>query len=104
MEEVSFYLFNRIVSHTQWSVGTILMGLQSFMYESTPTHGSIVTTDALKRQSASESLAYNCKNKYVIHLTLDICTLTIEANTPTADSVNSVNLSLVYCIVAYCHL
>jgi len=45
-----------------WSVGTILMGLYSFMSEDQPTYGSIVTTDAFKRKAAQESLDYNCKN------------------------------------------
>lgn len=47
----------------QWSVGTVLLGLYSFMLEETPTYGSIVTTDLLKRQFAAESLEYNVKNK-----------------------------------------
>ena len=46
-----------------WSVGTILMGLHSFMLENTPTQGSIVTTDATKRKFASDSLEFNVKNK-----------------------------------------
>jgi ubiquitin-conjugating enzyme E2 J2 len=46
-----------------WSVGTILMGLHSFMLESAPTQGSIVTTDSQKRKFAYESLEFNCKNK-----------------------------------------
>lgn len=46
-----------------WSVGTILMGLFSFFLEATPTHGSIVTTDAFKRKAALESLAFNCRDK-----------------------------------------
>jgi len=50
-------------SHTQWSVGTILMGLYSFMLEEAPTYGSIVTSAQYKRQAASESLEFNHKNK-----------------------------------------
>lgn len=46
-----------------WSVGTILMGLHSFMLEHTPTQGSITTTDAAKRKLAAESLEFNTKNK-----------------------------------------
>ena len=46
-----------------WSVGTILMGLLSFFLEATPTHGSIITTDAFKRKAALESLAFNCRDK-----------------------------------------
>ncbi len=45
-----------------WSVGTILMGLHSFMLEDAPTSGSITTTDAVKRKAAAESLAFNCSN------------------------------------------
>lgn len=43
-----------------WSVGTILMGLYSFMHDTQSTLGSIQTTDAFKRKAAIESLAYNC--------------------------------------------
>jgi len=46
-----------------WSVGTILMGLLSFMVQDSPTYGSIETSDAFKRKAASESLQYNCQNK-----------------------------------------
>lgn len=46
-----------------WSVGTILMGLLSFMVQDSPTYGSIETSDAFKRKAASESLQYNCHNK-----------------------------------------
>lgn len=51
-----------------WSVGTILMGLYSFMLEESPTYGSIVTDTAYKRQKAKESLEYNCKNKLFCEL------------------------------------
>jgi len=51
-----------------WSVGTILMGLFSFFLEDTPTHGSIVTSDAVKRRAAQESLAYNCRDKVFCEL------------------------------------
>ena len=50
----------------QWSVGTILMGLLSFMLENTPTTGSIVSSDSAKRNYAYNSLEFNTKNKYVI--------------------------------------
>ena len=46
-----------------WSVGTILMGLLSFMVQDLPTYGSIETSDPYKRKAALESLDYNCKNK-----------------------------------------
>ena len=42
-----------------WSVSTILVGLLSFMLETTPTMGSIETTEGVKRRLASESLAWN---------------------------------------------
>ena len=51
-----------------WSVGTILMGLFSFFLEDTPTHGSITTHDTFKRKAATESLAYNCKDKIFCEL------------------------------------
>jgi ubiquitin-conjugating enzyme E2 J2 len=47
----------------QWSVGTILMGLYSFMMEETPTHGSITSSDSARRKFARESLEFNLKNK-----------------------------------------
>eukprot|EP01036_Dinobryon_divergens_P030237 gene30237-39448_t len=46
-----------------WSVGTILMGLYSFMQEETPTFGSITTSDAERRKFAKDSLYFNLKNK-----------------------------------------
>jgi hypothetical protein len=45
-----------------WSTSTVLTGMYSFMVESTPTLGSIETTDAKKRQLAAESLKWNVKN------------------------------------------
>lgn len=51
-----------------WSVGTILMGLYSFMLEESATYGSIVTDTAFKRQKVKESLEYNCKNKLFCEL------------------------------------
>eukprot|EP01038_Epipyxis_sp_PR26KG_P011546 gene11546-15465_t len=55
-----------------WSVGTILMGLHSFMQEETPTYGSIVATDAYRRQCAKESMEVNCKNKIFAELFPDL--------------------------------
>lgn len=46
-----------------WSVGTILMGLHSFMIENTPTQGSMTSTDSTKRKFAYESLEFNMKSK-----------------------------------------
>ena len=47
----------------QWSVGTILMGLYSFMLEDSPTHGSMTSTSAFKRKAAVDSLEVNVQNK-----------------------------------------
>jgi hypothetical protein len=49
--------------NTQWSVSSIIVGLLSFMLETTPTTGSIETSNSVKRAYAAESLAFNCKNK-----------------------------------------
>ncbi len=46
-----------------WSVGTILMGLYSFMNEDQQTQGSIVTSAACKRKHAIQSLDLNVRNK-----------------------------------------
>ena len=46
-----------------WSVGTILMGLYSFMQEATSTHGSITTSTAAKRKYSLTSLEFNCKDQ-----------------------------------------
>ena len=45
-----------------WNTTTILVGFQSFMQEEALTYGSITSSSALKRQYASESLEFNCKN------------------------------------------
>jgi ubiquitin-conjugating enzyme E2 J2 len=46
-----------------WSVSTILMGLYAFMLESSPTAGSIETSDAFKRRCARESWEFNTRHK-----------------------------------------
>ena len=46
-----------------WSVGTILMGLYSFMLEDAPTQGSIESTSSFRKDAAADSLSVNCKNK-----------------------------------------
>jgi len=46
-----------------WSIGTILMGLYSFMLEDAPTYGSITTSDEYKKKAAQDSLYFNIKNK-----------------------------------------
>jgi len=51
-----------------WSVGTVLMGLLSFMLEDVPTYGHVVTSDAYKKKAAQESLAFNCQNKIFCEL------------------------------------
>ena len=51
-----------------WSVGTILIGLYSFMQENTPTHGSMESTEGYKREAAKKSLSFNVKNRLVLFL------------------------------------
>ncbi len=45
-----------------WSVGTILTGLLSFMYDTQATTGSITSTKHEKERMARDSLAFNAKN------------------------------------------
>lgn len=52
------------------SVSTILMGLISFMNESTPTLGSITTSDAEKRILARKSRDFNLKNSQFWYVVL----------------------------------
>jgi len=51
-----------------WSVGTILIGLLSFMLERSPTLGSIETTDAVKRRMAVQTHETNLKDKLFCEL------------------------------------
>lgn len=51
-----------------WSVGTILMGLYSFMLEDSATYGSIQTSNGYKKKTANESLQFNCTNKIFVSL------------------------------------
>ncbi|KAK2824987.1 hypothetical protein Q7C36_018914 [Tachysurus vachellii] len=55
-----------------WSVSTILTGLLSFMVEKGPTLGSVETSDFTKRQLASQSLAFNIKDKVFCELFPDV--------------------------------
>ena len=55
-----------------WSVELILKGLVSFMLESTPTAGSITTTDARKRELAQVSGATNLENALFCDLFPDL--------------------------------
>ncbi|XP_062821593.1 ubiquitin-conjugating enzyme E2 J2 [Anolis carolinensis] len=55
-----------------WSVSTILTGLLSFMVEKGPTLGSIETSEFTKRQLASQSLAFNIKDKVFCELFPDV--------------------------------
>lgn len=64
-----------------WSVGTILMGLYSFMQEEIGTHGSIVTTSATKRNYAKSSLDFNHKNARFVELFPDLEELWKERDT-----------------------
>ncbi|KAJ4827600.1 hypothetical protein Tsubulata_026406 [Turnera subulata] len=45
-----------------WSVSSILTGLLSFMMDTSPTTGSVNSSDAEKQHLAKASLAFNCKN------------------------------------------
>ena len=45
-----------------WSVSSILSGLVSFMYDTTPTTGSVNTSQSEKRRLAAESMANNQRN------------------------------------------
>eukprot|EP00599_Poterioochromonas_sp_BG-1_P007352 CAMPEP_0173151128 /NCGR_PEP_ID=MMETSP1105-20130129/11391_1 /TAXON_ID=2985 /ORGANISM="Ochromonas sp., Strain BG-1" /LENGTH=207 /DNA_ID=CAMNT_0014066435 /DNA_START=46 /DNA_END=669 /DNA_ORIENTATION=+ len=63
-----------------WSVGTILLGLYTFMLEESPTYGSITTSPDTKRQLASESLEFNVKNKIFCELFPELVELYEEKN------------------------
>jgi ubiquitin-conjugating enzyme E2 J2 len=51
-----------------WSHDKILIGLLSFMSETASTAGSINTSDDTKRDLATSSLAFNCKNEHFCKL------------------------------------
>ncbi|XP_022212709.1 ubiquitin-conjugating enzyme E2 J2 [Drosophila obscura] len=55
-----------------WCVGTILTGLLSFMLESTPTLGSIESSNYDKQVLAQKSLAFNLRNTNFCELFPDI--------------------------------
>jgi ubiquitin-conjugating enzyme E2 J2 len=57
-----------------WSVGTILLGLYTFMLDPSeqPTYGSITTSNATKQQFAAESLEYNVNNETFCELFPDL--------------------------------
>ncbi|CAH3107996.1 unnamed protein product [Porites lobata] len=55
-----------------WSVSTILTGLLSFMVETSPTLGSIDTSEFQKRQLATMSGPFNLKDKIFCELFPDI--------------------------------
>mmetsp|Transcript_12876 Transcript_12876/g.21016 ORF Transcript_12876/g.21016 Transcript_12876/m.21016 type:complete len:218 (+) Transcript_12876:109-762(+) len=54
--------------NTSWTVSTILVGLQSFMNEDSPTAGSITTSLRTKRQLAQKSMQFNVKNRKFVLL------------------------------------
>eukprot|EP01031_Cornospumella_fuschlensis_P030284 gene30284-36593_t len=58
-----------------WSVGTVLLGLFSFMQEETPTFGSISASESQRRQLAADSLAYNTQSKVFCELFPDLVEL-----------------------------
>lgn len=73
-----------------WSVGTILIGLYSFMGEDSPTYGSIVTDVATKRKAANESLQFNCNNKIFCRLFPELVELNAQMiDTSTAQPQSS---------------
>ncbi|GAA0146454.1 ubiquitin-protein ligase [Lithospermum erythrorhizon] len=45
-----------------WSVSSILTGLLSFMMDTSPTAGSVITTVEEKQRLAKASLMFNCNN------------------------------------------
>lgn len=45
-----------------WSVGTILTGMLSFMYDTANSTGVVTSTPAEKRRLAAESLAFNVRS------------------------------------------
>ncbi len=51
-----------------WNVGTILLGIISFFHETTSTLGSLETTDEAKKRYASESKAFNSRDKIFVEL------------------------------------
>jgi len=51
-----------------WSVGTVLIGLLSFMVDSAPTAGSIESSLTTKRKLAQQSLDYNVRDPVFCNL------------------------------------
>lgn len=76
--------------NTSWYVSTILVGLQSFMYETTDTVGSIVTSDATKISLAAKSLSFNCKDKMVRELFPEIYELYMKQREEEKESDNTI--------------
>ena len=58
-----------------WGIGTILLGLNSFMTDSAATVGSIETSQEYKRIHALSSLENNCKNSDFVALFPDLVEL-----------------------------
>ena len=50
-----------------WTVQTILIGLQSFMYEDSNQVGGMMATNEVRRQFARDSLATNMKNEIYVN-------------------------------------
>ncbi|XP_022666892.1 ubiquitin-conjugating enzyme E2 J2-like isoform X1 [Varroa jacobsoni] len=51
-----------------WSAGPILLGLQSFMCENTPTLGSVESSDHEKRLLAEQSIEFNLRDRQFCEL------------------------------------
>lgn len=46
-----------------WSVGTVLLGLQTFWSSPDETLGSIATSNQIRNRLANESMSWNCRDK-----------------------------------------
>jgi len=84
-----------------WSVSTILTGLLSFMLETSPTLGSLETSDFVKRQLSMQSGPFNLKNKIFTELFPQITEeieeiqkqLEESSNTKISESSNLTNIN-----------
>jgi len=72
-----------------WSASTILTALLSFMLETTPTQGSIETTEEEKRLLAQQSIAFNLGDKIFKELFPDIVSKLCEIKEKAEESKES---------------